>query len=193
MGEIKYSFWHSPLGWIGLAANARGMVAITVPRGTRRAAQEDLRFRIASPAQEGENTHIRATRVELERYFKRDPRADFEHIKLDFQCGTPFEREVWHLLRRIPYGQTCTYGELARACGRPRAARAVGQCNARNPWAIVVPCHRVVGTDAGLTGYAGGLELKRQLLELEGIRVTALRAKRLAAARQRRRRNAHRN
>ncbi len=193
MGEIKYSLWHSPLGWIGLAASARGMVAITVPHSTRRAAREDLRSRMETGAQEGENVHIRTARVQLERYFKRDPRADFMRVQLDVQWGTPFERGVWQLLRQIPYGQTRTYGELARAIGRPHAARAVGQCNARNPWAIIVPCHRVVGAQADLTGYGGGLDLKRQLLELEGICLPALRAMRLAAARQRRRRNAHRN
>ncbi len=193
MGAVKYELWHSPLGWIGLAASARGMVAITVPRVSRYAALKDLRSRIGTPASEGQNSHLRTTRVQLERYFKGDRRADFARIQLDFWCGTPFEQEIWQLLRRIPYGETRTYGELARAVGRPYAARAVGQCNARNPWAIVVPCHRIVGTNAALTGYGGGLEIKRRLLELEGIHVTALRAMRLTAARQRRRRNAHWN
>ena len=96
--------------------------------------------------------------------------------KTRLQRGTPLQRQYWQLLREIPYGETRTYHELARALGRPRAARAVGQCNARNPWAIVVPCHRVIGENASLTGYAGGLEMKRRLLELEGIQVTALRA-----------------
>jgi methylated-DNA-[protein]-cysteine S-methyltransferase len=85
--------------------------------------------------------------------------------------GTPFQREVWAALRAIPFGATASYAEVARRIGRPRAVRAVGAANARNPIAILVPCHRVIGADGSLTGYAGGLERKRALLSLEsGIR-----------------------
>lgn len=82
-------------------------------------------------------------------------------------AGTPFQRDVWRALRAVPYGETTTYGELARRAGRPGAARAVGTANARNPISIVTPCHRVVGASGALTGYAGGLERKRALLALE--------------------------
>jgi len=82
--------------------------------------------------------------------------------------GTPFQAEVWSALRRIPAGETRSYTELAASVGRPRAARAVGRANALNPVAIVLPCHRVVGADGSLTGYAGGLEMKRFLLRHEG-------------------------
>ena len=81
--------------------------------------------------------------------------------------GTPFQVEVWTALRRVPYGTTTTYGALAAAIGRPTAVRAVGAANGRNPYCLVVPCHRVVGADGTLTGYAGGLERKRLLLDLE--------------------------
>jgi methylated-DNA-[protein]-cysteine S-methyltransferase len=81
--------------------------------------------------------------------------------------GSPFQMEVWRLLMEIPYGQTRTYGDLARKLGRPDASRAVGRANATNPIAIVVPCHRVIGTSGELTGYAGGVDVKRKLLELE--------------------------
>lgn len=84
--------------------------------------------------------------------------------------GTPFQAAVWAALRQVPYGRTCTYGDLAAAVGRPTAVRAVGAANGRNPVCIVVPCHRVVGAGGVLTGYAGGLERKRFLLELEGAR-----------------------
>lgn len=87
-------------------------------------------------------------------------------LELDLR-GTPFQRAVWDALVRLPYGATTTYGELARRLGRPRASRAVGAANGANPVPIVVPCHRVVGT-AGMTGFGGGLELKRRLLALEG-------------------------
>jgi methylated-DNA-[protein]-cysteine S-methyltransferase len=83
------------------------------------------------------------------------------------QLGTPFQTEVWTALRRVPYGTTTTYGALAAAVGRPTAVRAVGAANGRNPCCLVVPCHRVVGADGSLTGYAGGLDRKRFLLDLE--------------------------
>ena len=83
--------------------------------------------------------------------------------------GTPFQMEVWRALEAIPYGETITYGELARRIGRPKAVRAVGQANHRNPLPILLPCHRVVGANGTLTGYGGGLELKEWLLRLEGM------------------------
>jgi methylated-DNA-[protein]-cysteine S-methyltransferase len=82
--------------------------------------------------------------------------------------GTPFQREVWQALRQIPAGQTTTYGDLATQIGRPKAVRAVGLANGANPVGVVVPCHRVIGADASLTGYGGGQERKRWLLEHEG-------------------------
>lgn len=83
--------------------------------------------------------------------------------------GTAFQRKVWTLLQQIPYGQTTTYGALAAAAGSPKGARAVGMACNRNPIAILIPCHRVVGSTGALTGYASGLDCKRKLLELEGI------------------------
>ncbi|MFV0126981.1 methylated-DNA--[protein]-cysteine S-methyltransferase [Streptomyces sp. HMX112] len=85
-------------------------------------------------------------------------------------AGTPFQRRVWELLRTIPYGETRSYGELAGALGAPRASRAVGLANGRNPIGIIVPCHRVVGASGGLTGYGGGLDRKRRLLAFESGR-----------------------
>ncbi|TWF82945.1 methylated-DNA--[protein]-cysteine S-methyltransferase [Kitasatospora viridis] len=82
--------------------------------------------------------------------------------------GTPFQQRVWEQLRRIPYGETRSYGELALALGAPNASRAVGLANGRNPIGVIVPCHRVVGADGSLTGYGGGLPRKRMLLALEG-------------------------
>lgn len=86
--------------------------------------------------------------------------------------GTGFQRAVWSEMGRIPYGTTISYGELARRVGRPGAARAVGLASGRNPIAIIVPCHRVIGADGRLTGYGGGLERKQQLLELEARHAT---------------------
>jgi len=88
-------------------------------------------------------------------------------------AGDTFQQRVWALLNRIPYGETTTYGELARELGDPALARMVGRAVGSNPLSVVVPCHRVVGKDGKLTGYAGGLERKRFLLELEGLPVAA--------------------
>ena len=101
---------------------------------------------------------------QLQAYF-RGERRRFE-LELAPE-GTEFEHRVWTDLRRIPFGSTDTYGEIARRLGDPDAARAVGVANARNPIAIVVPCHRVIGSDGDLTGYAGGLERKKWLLDME--------------------------
>jgi methylated-DNA-[protein]-cysteine S-methyltransferase len=98
-------------------------------------------------------------------YFAGEMRA-FDSIALD-PPGTPFQREVWAALRRIPAGTTTTYGRLAAALGRPGASRAVGLANGANPVAIVVPCHRVIGASGALTGYGGGIERKRWLLDHE--------------------------
>jgi methylated-DNA-[protein]-cysteine S-methyltransferase len=86
-------------------------------------------------------------------------------------AGTPFERAVWDELLAIPFGETRSYGEIARAIGRPEASRAVGRANGANPIPIVVPCHRVIGADGSLTGFGGGLAAKARLLELEGRRL----------------------
>jgi methylated-DNA-[protein]-cysteine S-methyltransferase len=101
---------------------------------------------------------------QLDAYFA----GDLTRFELDLALrGTPFQQQVWAELVQVPYGATVTYAELAEAIGRPTAARAVGAANARNPVAIVVPCHRVVGTDGTLTGYAGGTPRKQALLTLE--------------------------
>lgn len=104
-------------------------------------------------------------RRQLREYFAGERQA----FDLDVAAvGTPFQHRVWAALREIPYGATVTYGELAARIGRPSAARAVGLANGRNPLSIVVPCHRVIGSGGVLTGYAGGLEVKRRLLAHEG-------------------------
>jgi len=107
---------------------------------------------------------LAALRNALDAYFAG--RASLFDVPLAPE-GTPFQRAVWQALLEIPFGATASYAEIARRIGRPKAVRAVGAANARNPIAIIVPCHRVIGTDGSLTGYAGGLERKRALLALE--------------------------
>lgn len=105
-----------------------------------------------------------ALREQLTAYFAGELRQFDVRLAV---AGTPFQQEVWSALRAVPYGTTCTYGDLATAIGRPTAVRAVGAANGRNPVCIVVPCHRVVGSGGSLTGYAGGVERKQLLLALE--------------------------
>ncbi len=101
---------------------------------------------------------------QLEEYFDGKRKTFSIPVKLE---GTPFQIKVWEALQEIPYGETRTYGEIARATGSPKAARAVGMANNKNPVCIIVPCHRVIGADGSLVGYAWGLEMKERLLELE--------------------------
>ncbi|WP_406005944.1 methylated-DNA--[protein]-cysteine S-methyltransferase [Streptomyces sp. NBC_00637] len=110
-------------------------------------------------------TVFRAVEEQLEAYFGGGLQDFSLPLHLD---GTPFQRSVWDELRKIPYGETRTYGALAEALGKPTASRAVGLANGRNPIGIIVPCHRVIGAGGGLTGYGGGLERKRRLLDFEG-------------------------
>ncbi len=120
----------------------------------------------ATPAPAGSSGRVLAeARRQLDEYFAGKRRA-FD-LPLDPR-GTSFQRAVWDELREVPFGQTVTYGELARRVGRPEAARGVGAAMAANPLPIVVPCHRVVGSSGGLTGFGGGLPRKRLLLEIEG-------------------------
>ena len=108
--------------------------------------------------------------TQLRRYFAGDA-TPFD-LPLDL-LGTDFQRAVWAALQRIPKGETCAYGDIARALGSPQAVRAVGAAVGRNPISLIVPCHRVVGRDGSLTGYAGGIERKQALLELEKLETAA--------------------
>lgn len=129
----------------------------TAPESEKRADEE------AVPEERADRL-LRQAAAELGEYFA-GCRGDFS-LPLAPR-GTEFQQRVWSELRRIPCGETRTYGEIARAIGEPRACRAVGMANNRNPIAILIPCHRVIGRDGSLTGYAAGLAIKRQLLELE--------------------------
>lgn len=113
-----------------------------------------------------------AVRAQLAAYFAGE-RTAFD-VPLA-PSGTPFQLRVWEELRAIPYGRTTTYGAIARRLGSPNASRAVGLANGRNPISVIVPCHRVIGADGSLTGYGGGLDRKRRLLELEASVLTLTR------------------
>ena len=149
----------SPLGTLRIIATDEGLRAVLWPQN------DEKRLRLDSEPVERTNhpVLVRAER-QLAEYFAGQRHA-FD-VPLE-PVGTPFQLSAWSGLREIPYGETWTYGRQAAAIGRPRAPRAVGAANGQNPLSIFVPCHRVIGADGSLTGYAGGLESKRFLLALE--------------------------
>lgn len=151
--------YESPLGRMLLAATGSGLAGVWFV-GQRHGPQD-----VAWPEDAGHPVLQQAV-AQLTEYFAGE-RDRFE-LPLDLQAGTPFQQSVWAALQAIPPGDTTSYAELGRRLGRPQAARAIGAAVGRNPVSIVVPCHRVLGTGGGLTGYAGGLERKTALLRLEG-------------------------
>jgi methylated-DNA-[protein]-cysteine S-methyltransferase len=146
----------SPLGQILLTAEAGGLTGIHFMEGTESP-------KIPSNSKES-RTPFTETIQQLQKYFQG--RLKTFELPLSPQ-GTEFQQKVWKTLRRIPYGTTISYGELAKRIGNPSASRAVGRANGCNPLPIVVPCHRVIGANGSLVGYAGGLPIKEYLLNLE--------------------------
>ena len=153
--KIAYS---SPVGVLTVAAAENGIVALTM------AGQKYEERHLPPDAEERETPLLKSVRVWLDRYFAGKKPAAAE-LPLDLR-GTEFQRSVWKALLTIPYGTVVTYGELAKQLHS--SPRAVGSAVGRNPISIIVPCHRVVGSDGSLTGYAGGVENKRRLLVIEG-------------------------
>jgi len=144
------------------------VTATFTPRGLSRLEFGPGAAKGAEAADKAGGPEVATLARELERYFER---GEWRFtVPLDLSSGTDFDRAVWKALAMIDVGKTCSYGEVARAIGRPRAARAVGNACGRNPVPVVVPCHRVVAS-GGIGGFGLGLDLKRRLLTLEGIRV----------------------
>jgi methylated-DNA-[protein]-cysteine S-methyltransferase len=149
----------SPVGQLTLIGTDAGMAAILWEND--RAERLQLTLDVETPA----HPVLLEAERQLSEYF--GGRREAFDLPLDV-AGTPFQRRVWKALRTIPFGETRSYGQIAAQIGSPRAVRAVGAANGRNPLPIVAPCHRVIGSNGTLTGFAGGLETKAQLLALEG-------------------------
>jgi methylated-DNA-[protein]-cysteine S-methyltransferase len=158
MNTITCTTWNSPLGPMLLAASQEGLV------GAWFDGQRHFTGRDAAWKSDAAHPVLRDAQRQLQAYFDRSLRR-FE-IALD-PAGTGFQRKVWLAIAAVPYGEVLTYGELARSAGAEGSARAAGAATGRNPLSIIVPCHRIVGADGALTGYAGGLQRKRVLLDLE--------------------------
>lgn len=156
---IFQTTWQSPLGLMLIAASKVGLV------GTWFADQKHFPDRSGWQDQPDHPMLNQALQA-LKAYFAGERKRP--EIELDLQSGTEFQQSVWRALLTIPWGASVSYGQLATTVGRPSAVRAVGAAVGRNPLSILVPCHRVLGADGSLTGYAGGLQRKTALLQLEG-------------------------
>lgn len=155
---VNYDIYTTRFGSILIAADKRGLVAVSVCCRGRRIQTAPHWRRQATPLTD-------TAAGQLEEYFA-GRRREFD-LPL-YPRGTDFQRRVWKTLLRIPYGETRSYRQQAEALGKPSAIRAVARANGANPIAIVIPCHRVIGADGSLTGYSGGLNMKARLLSLEG-------------------------
>ena len=148
--------WHSyapsPIGDLLLVASEEGLVRV------------EFAGAVAPDDAPRDDKRLAPVLRQLAEYFAGD-RTDFD-IKLAPR-GTPFQLDVWRTLQRIPYGETRSYADIARSIGRPTATRAVGAANGANPIPIIIPCHRVIGSNGSLTGFGGGMGVKRRLLDLE--------------------------
>jgi methylated-DNA-[protein]-cysteine S-methyltransferase len=146
----------TPVGRLRLGGDEDGLRGISFENRIDPAAPAEGWLRTKEP--------FREAIAQLEAYFAGELRCFDLALAPE---GTPFQREVWSMLTTIPYGETVSYGEIARRLGRSKASRAVGAANGRNPIPIIIPCHRVIGADRSLTGFGGGLGIKRRLLDLE--------------------------
>src|ERR1051326_4144199 len=163
MTELAYTRMESPVGPLLLAGNESGLHEILFVNGRHSAKPKPEWCEDAKPFKE--------TIRQLKAYFS----GDLEQFDLNLEPqGTPFQLQVWNRLCDIPFGETISYGELARRIGNPNASRAVGLANGSNPIPIIIPCHRVIGSNGKLTGYGGGLPIKEKLLALEKRQLTLL-------------------
>lgn len=155
--ELVYGYYDSPIGALLVAGDADHLHLISFPTGSRTKHPADTWRR--------DDAHFVDTYAQLGAYFAGELRQFDLPLHLG---GTPFQNAVWTALCDIPFGETTSYGVLAQRIGRPKASRAVGAANGANPLPIIVPCHRVIGANNALTGFGGGVETKRFLLEHEG-------------------------
>ncbi|MEQ8746225.1 methylated-DNA--[protein]-cysteine S-methyltransferase [Pyruvatibacter sp.] len=155
--DLRYTYIPSPLGDLLVAGDGEHLHLISFPTGNKKVSQ-------ASHWRE-DAAVFRPVKQQLDAYFAGDL-TTFD-IPLTLQ-GTDFQNLIWKNLATIPYGETATYGEMAKRAGRPKASRAVGAANGANPLPIILPCHRVIGSTGALTGFGGGMDAKKFLLRLEG-------------------------
>ena len=162
----------TPMGWVGAISRGGKLIATSLPQRSRKAASAACGVEASFG---GDDSLLRGLEDDLRAYFEGKA-VDFRRYPVDLSGHPPFRRRALMAARLIPYGQVRTYGWLAARCGQPKAARAAGQAMSKNTLPLVIPCHRVVGAGGALTGFGGGLELKRALLAREGIACDEVRA-----------------
>jgi len=167
---IKFATVNTKFGWVGVGGSEAGLVLLTLPKSSRKATLSEIKELAADAVEDTFAFGDLPNR--LQRYFNGDMVLFPDRI--DLSGATTFHRAVWDATLSIPYGETRTYAWVAQQIGKPRALRAVGKALARNPFPIIVPCHRVVASNGNLGGFRGGLELKKRLLELEAGRLRVL-------------------
>lgn len=158
--KLSYMYLASPVGQLKLVANAQALVAVLWEN------ENPKRVRLAELLEEAQHPVLLETARQLNEYFSGQ-RRQFD-LPLDFE-GTDFQQKVWQALLSIPFGETRSYKQIAEQIGNPKAVRAVGAANGKNPISIIAPCHRVIGASGKLVGFAGGLENKDILLKIERI------------------------
>ena len=163
--ELRYAIFDTRMGWVGILGSERGLLGATLPQNSSQEILKQLGDRVNQATFDLGSFEDLVHRFRI--YFEGH-RVTFPD-GLDLSGATPFHRKVWEVTRLIPFGETRSYAWVAEQVGKPKAARAVGQALARNHWAIIVPCHRVLTSDGKLGGFGGGVEMKRYLLNLEAI------------------------
>jgi O-6-methylguanine DNA methyltransferase len=163
--SITWATMKSRIGTIRAAATSRGVCKIALGKESAEDFLGWLERHVGQAPRKPERSGIVALALDQIAEYLDDQRREFD-LPLDVR-GTEFQRRMWAAVAGIPYGETRTYAEIALTMGKPKAVRAVGAANGANPLPLVVPCHRVIGSDGGLTGYGGGLDVKRRLLEME--------------------------
>jgi len=165
--RLSYTLIEINMGWVGILGSIDGLRQIVLPQISSQAVLSILGKRLLGASYDISLFGDLPDR--LSRYFEGEAVAFTDH--LDLNNATPFQFAVWQIVRSIPYGQTRSYGWVARQMGIPRGARAVGQALARNPLPVVVPCHRVISSRGELSGFSYGLAMKRRLLQIEDARI----------------------
>jgi methylated-DNA-[protein]-cysteine S-methyltransferase len=160
--QLNYELMPSPVGQLMLVANPQALIAVLW--------DNDLpeRVKLGEMKQNKKHPVLQKAKQQLEEYFNGQ-RTDFD-VPIEFY-GTSFQKQVWQALLTIPYGETRSYKQIAQQIGNEKAVRAVGAANGKNPISIIAPCHRVIGTNGKLVGFAGGLERKEILLEIETLKI----------------------
>ena len=172
---MHYCLFDTDLGACGIAWSERGLARFQLPEADRRATERRLKLRAAAVSSAAAPPPRIATAIADVQHYMAGERVDFSAVVLDLAGVAPFYAEIYAAARGVGWGETATYGELAQRVGSPGAARAVGQAMARNPVAVIIPCHRILASGNKVGGFSafGGALSKQKLLGLEGVRISA--------------------